>query len=242
MGRPGCSWTFSLKPWVMRGLIGGWGLRFGADRMLYLAGNINNQVGRFGMADGSYVDTFVASQGELNGARFLGFVPAGGAAARITGMYSLTQHGPAGVFAVPVGLEPRATGISTVEVALSDRANAVTCTVECELTPYTGAVSVDADGTSTVRLSFDPALPDADCCRITLKGDAAGTWSVRPLRGDITRDGIVTTADASLIKPHYQETVTEANFIYDYNADGQITTSDFSLIKPLYQRAAPACP
>ena len=66
---------------------------------------------------------------------------------------------------------------------------------------------------------------------------------VRPLAGDINRDGQVTTADASLIKPHYQELVTAREFLGMILMETVlITTADVSLVKPRYQHVAPTCP
>jgi hypothetical protein len=65
---------------------------------------------------------------------------------------------------------------------------------------------------------------------------------VRTLSGDVNRDGLVTTSDVALIKPHFQETVDANTFLFDFNADGAISTADASLIKPAFQNAAPSCP
>ena len=71
-------------------------------------------------------------------------------------------------------------------------------------------------------------------------GDSA--LCVRGIRGDINRDGVVSTADASIIKPKFGQVPTDATAQFDYNVDGIISTADFSQVKPLFGATAPACP
>jgi hypothetical protein len=95
---------------------------------------------------------------------------------------------------------------------------------------------------ATVRVEFSEALPDQDCCEISLTGDAIDSFSVRTLAGDIDRNGSVTTGDASIIKPHFGETAAVAGAEFDFDVSGTVTTSDFSVVKPLFGNTAPACP
>ena len=77
--------------------------------------------------------------------------------------------------------------------------------MECEINTYTGLVVTTAVGSPIVNVTFSQALPDEDCCEITLSGDVNDTFKVRILRGDLNRDGITSSADASIIKPHFGE-------------------------------------
>ena len=71
-------------------------------------------------------------------------------------------------------------------------------------------------------------------------GDSA--LCVRGIRGDINGDGIVSTADASIIKPKFGQVPTVVGAEFDYNVDGIISTADFSQVKPLFGSQAAACP
>ena len=93
-----------------------------------------------------------------------------------------------------------------------------------------------------LTIDLDTPLPDADCCTVTLSGDVSGAIEVRPLSGDVNRDAVVSTADASLVKPHFGEPLDGVNFLFDYNADGVISTADFSQIKPRFGGGAAVCP
>ena len=140
-------------------------------------------------------------------------------------------------------VEPRRTGVTHLRLEFSDTVTTLSATVECYNQSYNGTVSVNVNASKTVQLEFtrDP-LPDQDCCTIILAGDCTDRFKVRTLKGDINRDGGVSTSDAALIKAQYQKPVTTTNFLFDYTNDGQISTSDASLIKALYQHQAPACP
>jgi hypothetical protein len=67
-------------------------------------------------------------------------------------------------------------------------------------------------------------------------GAGSGQVCVCTLHGDIGRDGLVTTADASIIKPHFGQIPSEAadNVEFDYDCSGGISTGDFSQVKPKF--------
>ena len=65
---------------------------------------------------------------------------------------------------------------------------------------------------------------------------------MRTLRGDINRDGVVSTADASIIKPKFGQIPSSATAAFDYNVDGIISTADFSQVKPRFGNTTPSCP
>jgi len=102
-----------------------------------------------------------------------------------------------------------------------------------------------------VIVVFSPALADADCWSIDMSGMiGSGTGLgfaepvvlVRPLRGDIDRNGITSTGDASIIKPKFGEVPTDAIAVFDFNSDGVISTGDAPQIKPLFGNAVAVCP
>jgi hypothetical protein len=95
----------------------------------------------------------------------------------------------------------------------------------------------------TALLEFDPPLPDQDCSMLVVTSDSfEETVFIRTLAGDINRDGMVTTTDSAVIKPHIPAVVDETNFFYDYSTDGRVPVSDFSEIKSNYRHAVPSCP
>ena len=119
----------------------------------------------------------------------------------------------------------------------------VEASVVCEQSgPFSGTVQTTVENGISVRVAMEPALPDGDCCDITLNGDSTDIFRVRTLRGDTNRDGTVSSGDASIIKPHFGESTTDENAHFDYNVDGIITTADYALIKPLFGNSVPLCP
>ena len=102
---------------------------------------------------------------------------------------------------------------------------------------------------SLVVIEFDPALPDRDCCEISLFGVASpegipvlDTYFVRTLAGDFDLDAQVTTTDASMLKLYFGRTADESNFLFDFNGNGMIETNDFSRVKLHLGNLAPQCP
>ena len=138
-------------------------------------------------------------------------------------------------------IEPRADGVLSLDFEVSAPVSAVSASVACVNNPFGGAATTSALGT-TVTVDFSVALPDQDCCTVTLTGDAEDSFDVVTLRGDINRDGVVSTADASIIKPKFGQIPTVVGAEFDYNVDGIVSTADFSQVKPLFGNAGPACP
>ena len=67
-------------------------------------------------------------------------------------------------------------------------------------------------------------------------------FTVRPVRGDMNRDGITSTSDASIIKPKFGGDPAVEGAEFDYNVDGIVSTADFSQVKPLFGNTAPNSP
>jgi hypothetical protein len=172
---------------------------------------------------------------------------------------SCLTHGSAGEFCLDLdagnNVEPRQPGVTKVELEPGDNLDPATVTgssvaVTCaDAGPYSGSITASLDGPGIVVVQFSPALPDQDCCTITLPGvtTAAGfpitaSASVRTLRGDVNRNGLASTADASRIKPYYGKRASAANFVFDYDTDGRMTKSDFAAVIPAFGHAAPTCP
>jgi len=117
------------------------------------------------------------------------------------------------------------------EVTLTGPAGgAVTVSASCTdgSTPIPDAVTENSPGVLTVE--FNPPLPNAECCTLTLSGGASGLADVWLLFGDSSRNGAVNSADKNLIAA---EVGTFANassvFWYDMDRNNAINTADKSL-------------
>jgi hypothetical protein len=161
----------------------------------------------------------------------------------ITAATSLADHGgiELGLDLLTSNVEPRIAGVAKIQFEVTGPVESVAASVSCAVQAYDGAIVVTADGT-IVKVGLDPPLPDVDCCEITLTGDVDDSFAVRTLAGDVDRNGQVTTGDASIIKPHFGDTPTDADAEFDYDLSGLITTADFSQVKPKFGNAAPGCP
>jgi hypothetical protein len=176
----------------------------------------------------------------------------GVAGAEIVSAQSCRDHGPAGWLCVDLGIgdtryigdnvEPRAGGVQRLEFVMDGAVSSVTASVSCEINTYSGTATPIADGTTTLVVTFDPGLPDQDCCEITLGGQAEGSYWVAVLAGDVDRDREVLTVDASKVKSRFQDPVDETTATYDVDCDGQIITVDASKVKGRFQNTAPRCP
>ena len=87
-----------------------------------------------------------------------------------------------------------------------------------------------------------PDSLDDPVVQIALIGDVEDSFSVRTLRGDVNRDGLTNTTDASQIKLRFSQDAATAGAQYDYNTDGTVNTTDFAQVKLLFGNAAPDCP
>ena len=108
--------------------------------------------------------------------------------------------------------------------------------VDCDPCTWTGSASTSVSG-NVVTVTFDTALPDECCCTVTLDcddGDGSAEVCVCGLEGDIDRGGLVSTSDASIIKPKFGDTPTNADAEFDFDCSGLIATSDFSQVKPKF--------
>ncbi len=178
---------------------------------------------------------------------------------------SSLPHGDDGELCLQLGptlahpwIEPRFPGVRKLICQMSSTVDEATALpeniqVNCANTAYTGAVDVALQGdpcpNTDLVITFEPALPDQDCCTITLDGvlsvgglPVSEALPVRPLRGDVNRNGTTTTGDALIIKPRFGMSAVIAGAEYDYNASGTVTAADFLQIKLLFGNTAPACP
>jgi hypothetical protein len=130
------------------------------------------------------------------------------------------------------GIESRLGGISELDLTIDDPgAFAGGVTVDCAPCFWSGSANTIVNGTVITAL-FSPALPDQCCCTVTLDCDA-GVCVCR-LDGDINRNGLVAISDASIIKPKFGDTPTDATAEFDFYVDGLISMSDFSQVKPYF--------
>ncbi|MFQ5489863.1 MAG: PQQ-dependent sugar dehydrogenase [Phycisphaerae bacterium] len=138
-------------------------------------------------------------------------------------------------------IEPRLNGIQKLELGLNQAVVAASATVSCANSAFGGTVTTTAAGT-TVTVAFSQALPDLDCCTVTLSGDAQDHIQVRTLRGDVDRNGSVTTGDASQVRFFFNQTAAAAGPQWDFDSSGTVTTGDFSQIRFFFNNVAPLCP
>ena len=113
--------------------------------------------------------------------------------------------------------------------------------------PYGGTVTASLDPSETIlTVELDPILDDQECFIVDLLGvdfDPASdtSFEIRPLQGDVNRDGIVSTADASIVKAHFGETPDDSTAHFDVNSTGVISAADFWEVKPFFGNVAPEC-
>ena len=99
--------------------------------------------------------------------------------------------------AIVTTVEP---GVRALVFELAEAVGKVSATVSCRNHDYTGAVEATADGSQQVVVVFVPGLPDASL----IKPHHQEPVSVGNCVYDYNTDGVITTADYSLIKPLYQ--------------------------------------
>jgi hypothetical protein len=161
--------------------------------------------------------------------------------ALITAARSIITHGSVGDLAIdlvtgnPLAIEPRLLGITKVQFDLDKEVS----TVDASVTPctgtYTGTVTVEYVDADTINVVFSEALPNMVMCTITLTGDADDSFEVRPLAGDMDMGGLVSTGDASIIKPKFGDTPgVDCDPEFDFDCSGLVSTSDFSQVKPKF--------
>jgi len=179
---------------------------------------------------------------------------------------SRLEHGEAGDFCLELldgpdapAIEPRVAGVRELLCRMNVSADPATVTadhvhIDCVEADYAGMITTSLDDAadcpgSVVVVTFDPPLPDQDCCRITLEGMTTaygqpGTieFAVRTLAGDVTGDGVVNTEDSAAVKPRFGGTPDESDYRYDVDASGRITSVDASTVKPRFGHTAPDCP
>ncbi len=138
--------------------------------------------------------------------------------------------------------EPRLGGIEELEIYLDICVDQVTASVSCDDDPYTGTITSSLIDADRLRLSFSPALPQGECCTLTLGGDADDTYLVSSLEGDVNQDKIVNTIDFSTIKTKFADPVDGDNFKYDVNRNLIINSIDSSTVKARFGDQTPQCP
>lgn len=139
--------------------------------------------------------------------------------------------------------ETRRDGIEIIEVDFyGDISSALqTSTVDAtELngsTPYTGNCTPADD--DTLRIIFDPPLPDEGCYEIDLAGVIDGLIGdtdcrVRGLQGDINGDSSTNLIDMAAVKAmNGADPVEPGNARLDVNTDGAINLIDMAAVKAL---------
>ncbi|MCP4246550.1 MAG: hypothetical protein GY778_05835 [bacterium] len=147
--------------------------------------------------------------------------------------------------------EPRLPGVNNLAIDLTRDVGsngAVGVTIDCNPAgPYSGSIST-AIGSgpqglhSTVAVTLSPALPEENCCTVTLTGDVEDGFDVRMLPGDVDFSGRVNATDKNLVKGDLDAVFGSSNFFYDVNASGAINATDKNLVKGWINDVAPDCP
>ncbi len=107
-----------------------------------------------------------------------------------------------------------------------------------------GTVTI-LNGGYTVQVNLTNPITNRNWYTITLNGDVEDTFTVGYLKGDTDHDGIVSTADFSIIKPRFGKTPASppgSGFCdpkYDTDNDGIVSTADASIIKPRFGHGLP---
>ena len=174
-------------------------------------------------------------------------------AAQVEFARSCRDHGPAGELCLEMGVggsrytgdnvEPRTGGVRKLVFEVDLAVSAFSADVACDNRSYVGTISETADGGMTITVEFDPALPNNDCCAITLGGkDMDDTWWVAGLLGDVDRNLDVNSLDYSSVKLRLGLAPDASTAQYDVNGDGDITSLDYSSIKLNIGATLPSCP
>ncbi|MFQ5490828.1 MAG: hypothetical protein ACE5GE_08920 [Phycisphaerae bacterium] len=143
-------------------------------------------------------------------------------------------------------VEPRLGQVNDIEIDLDvTPASVAVASVDCTdnggvTTSHLAEVATTTLIASTVNVTFTPALPDNQVCVITL--DCGASVCVRGLRGDVDRNGTVTTGDASQVRFFFNQTATQAGPQWDYDQENGVTTGDFSQIRFFFNSTVPTCP
>ena len=157
----------------------------------------------------------------------------------IIGARSYATHGPVGELYLDLFESPIECRLVPDYVFEFDLSGTVT-----DVDSPDGEVAIIGGG-DTVRVTLYNPIPDQTWYTITLTGDVSDSFTVGMLSGDIDRSGLVSTGDASIIKPHFGQTpsntpgsgLCEPQF--DYDCSGLCSTSDFSQVKPKFGHSLP---
>jgi hypothetical protein len=165
--------------------------------------------------------------------------------AQIEAGFCCATHDTAGEFCLDMdggAIEPRTPGVQNMRFDLDQNVVNVSASVACG-SGYGGTVTATVlPGGGSVEVEFAPSLPDADCCTVTLTGDASDTFQVRTLSGDVDQNESTNAADITAIKPFLGIAVDGSNFLIDIDANGNINAADITAVKPLLGGAAANCP
>ncbi|MFQ5490609.1 MAG: hypothetical protein ACE5GE_07800 [Phycisphaerae bacterium] len=153
---------------------------------------------------------------------------------------------------VPAGsggsnVEPRLGQPNDIEIDLDvSPAGVAVASVDCTdnsgvTTSHLADVATTTLAGSTVTVTFAPALPDQQACVITL--DCGASVCVQGLRGDVDRNGAVTTGDASQVRFFFNQPANgPGGPQWDLDQVNGVTTGDFSQIRFFFNSTVPACP
>ncbi|MCP4250572.1 MAG: S8 family serine peptidase [bacterium] len=143
---------------------------------------------------------------------------------------------------MPDAIEMRKPGIGEVVIDLSDTVSSVGASVSCSPDAYGGSVSTLLSDSDTVVVTFDPAIPDRQCCRIQLTGDVDASFEVHTLAGDVDQNGAVNASDKFRVKGDIGEPLNSLKFVHDVNLSGAINATDKNMTKGWIGHLVVDCP
>ena len=108
--------------------------------------------------------------------------------------------------------------------------------------PATVAISVGLNGPQSLLTLDFAALPNVDCCTVTLTGDVEQAFEFHVLAGDVNGSGTVNATDKNLVKGNINKPVDATRFQMDVNATGAINATDKNLTKGWIGETAASCP
>ncbi|MCP4245894.1 MAG: matrixin family metalloprotease [bacterium] len=133
-------------------------------------------------------------------------------------------------------IEPRFLGSNEIDIVLSaSPVAAVTVSASCTdgSTPTAASLAFSGGGTK-LTATFNPALPNTECCTISLIGGATGSQVIKTLNGDVNGSGRVNATDKNIVKGKVTTTTPPLScdeFFYDVNVSGRINATDKNLVK-----------
>ncbi|MCP4249905.1 MAG: hypothetical protein GY778_22915 [bacterium] len=142
------------------------------------------------------------------------------------------------------GIEPR-WNPRQLEFDLTGNVAGAAATLDCASGnggPATVTVGAGLNGPQSMLTIDFAAVPNVDCCTVTLTGGAEDAFDFQVLAGDVNSSGSVNATDKNLVKGNLNKPLDAAKFVFDINATGLINATDKNLTKGWIGNTAATCP